>query len=71
MNHTQTTPGQDPNEFLYMMDCCRDCLNACSPLEGPIDWQWEDIQLQALPPEYERTRRAHLKRRDFGLADNR
>ena len=69
MNHTKMTPGQDPDEFLYIMDSRRDRLNTSTPPEGPTDRQYEDILLQALSPDYESIRRAHLERRDFGLAD--
>ena len=69
MNHTKMTPGQDPDEFLYIMDSRRDRLNTSAPPEGPTDRQYEDILLQALSPDYESIRRAHLERRDFGLAD--
>ena len=31
--------------------------------------RYEDIILQALPPEYERVRTASYERRDFGLDD--
>ena len=30
-------PGQDTDDYLYHMDSCRDCLNACDPPEGPTD----------------------------------
>ena len=69
MNHTKMTPGQDPDEFLYIMDSRRDRLNTSTRPEGPTDRQYEDILLQALSPDYESIRRAHLERRDFGLAD--
>ena len=62
-------PGQDPEDYLYHMDSCRDCLNACDPPEGPMGRQYEDIVLQALPSEYDLIRQTHLERRDFGLAD--
>ena len=61
--------GQDPDEHLYIMDSCRDCRNACDPPEGPSGRQYEDILLQALPPEYKTIRQAHLQRGDSGLAD--
>ena len=69
MNHTKMTPGQDPDEFLYIMDSRRDRLNTSTPPEGPTDRQYEGILLQALSPDYESIRRAHLERGDFGLAD--
>ena len=39
MNHTKMTPGQDPDEFLYIMDSRRDRLNTSTPPEGPTDRQ--------------------------------
>lgn len=62
------TPGQDPAEFLNMMNSFRNRLNRSSPSEGPTDRQYGDILLQALPPEYESIRRADLGRRNFGFA---
>ena len=50
------------------MDSCRGRLNVCDPPEGPTDCQYEDILLQALPPEHKAVRHAHLERGDFGLA---
>ena len=32
MNRTKMTPGQDPDEFLHIMDSCRDHLNTSTPL---------------------------------------
>ena len=69
MNDTRMRSDQDPDEYLYIMDSCRDRLNACDPPEGPADRQFEDVSLQALPPEYKSIRQAHLERGDFGLAD--
>lgn len=66
---TKITPDQDPDEFLYMMDSSRDRLSASSPPEGPMHRQFKDILLQALSTECKRIRRAHLERRDHGLAD--
>ena len=60
---------QDPDECIYIMDSCRDRLNACDPPGGPTDRQYEHMFLQALPPEYKAIRQAHLKRGEFGLAD--
>lgn len=37
MNNTETTSGEDYDEFLYMMVISRDGLNASSQPEGPID----------------------------------
>ena len=53
-------PSQDPDDYFYHMDSCRDRLNACNPPEG---WPYEDIILQALPSEYDRIRQTHLERR--------
>ena len=71
MNYTKRTPGQDPDEFFYIMDSFWDRLNMSTSPEGPTDRQHEGILLQALSPDYEITRRDHLERRDLGLADNR
>ena len=60
---------QDPDEYSYIMDSCRDRLNASDPPEGPTGPQYEDILLQALPPECKAIRQAQLERGDFGLAD--
>ena len=68
MNNAPMRSGQDPFEHLYIMDSCRDHLNACDPPEGPTDRQYEDILLQSLPPECKAIRQAHLERGDFGLA---
>ena len=69
MNNTRMPSEPDPDEHLYIMDSCRDRLNACDPLKGPTDRQHEDILLQVPPPESEAIRLAHLKRGDFGLDD--
>ena len=62
---------QNPDEYLHIMDSCRDRLNAFDPPEGLTDRQYANIFLQALPPEYKAIRQAHLERGEFGLADNR
>ena len=69
MTSTRTRPGQDPDDYLYHTDSCRDRLNACNPPEDPMDRQYEDIILQALLSEYDRIHQTHLERRYFGLAD--
>ena len=69
MASSRMRPGQDPDDYLYHIDSCRDHLNACYPPEDPTDRQHEDIFLQVLASEYDRTRQTHLERRDFGLAD--
>ena len=51
------------------MDSCCGRLNACDPPEGVTDRQYEDIILQALPPEHKAIRQAHLEIGYFGLAD--
>ena len=68
-NHTKRTSGQDPHEFLFMMDSRRNRFNTSIPPEGPTDRQYEDILLQFLSPVCQNIRRVHLERRDFGLAD--
>ena len=56
MKNTRVRPGQDPDDYVYHMDNCRDRLNACDPPEGPTDRQHEDIILQALQSDYDRIR---------------
>ena len=67
--NTLMRSGQDPEEYLYILDSCRDRRNACDSPEGPRDRQHADILLKALPPEKNTIRRAHLERGDFGLTD--
>lgn len=35
INRTKTALGQDPDEFLYIMDSCWDCLNVSGPSQSP------------------------------------
>ena len=51
---------EDPDNFLYKKDWCRDRLNSVTPKDGPSDRRYEDIILQCLPPEYDRTRQAKI-----------
>ena len=69
MSSAQMSPGQDPDGFLYELDTRRERFNACDSPEGPTDRQFEDIILQALPPEYEHISTSHLEKSDFGIAD--
>ena len=69
MNSVRMSPDQDPDEFLYELDTRRKRLNACDPPERPTGRQFEDIILQALPPNYERIRTSNLKKSGFGIAD--
>ena len=39
---------EDPDDFLYKKDRCRDRLNSVTPKEGPSDRRYEDIILQCL-----------------------
>ena len=42
-------PGQDPDDFFFVLDECRDLLEEMGPtVHGE---KYEDIILQALPPE--------------------
>ena len=69
VNNTRIRSDRDPVEYLYIMDSCHDRLNACDSPEGPTSCQYDDILLQALPPEYKAIRQARLERGDFGLSD--
>ena len=60
---------EDPDDFLYKKDRCRDRLNSVSPREGPSDRRCEDIILQCLPQEYNRIRQTHFEREDCNLED--
>ena len=61
--------NEDPDDFLYKKDRCRDRLNYVTPKEGPSDRRYEDITLQCLPPEYDRIRQTHFEREDYNLED--
>ena len=61
--------GQDPDEYLYVMDSYRDRLNACDPPEGPTYRHYETIMIQALPPEYKAVRQVPLERGNVCLTD--
>ena len=60
---------EDPDDFLYKKDRCRNRLNSVTPKEVPSDRRYEDIILQCLPPEYDRTRQTHFEREDCNIAD--
>ena len=54
---------EDPDNFLYKKDRCRDRLNSVTPKEGPSDRQYEGTILQCLPPRYDRIHQTHLRGR--------
>ena len=58
---------EDPDDFLYKKDRCRDRLNSVTPKEGPSNRRHEDIILQCLLPEYDRIRQTHFERKDCNL----
>ena len=47
---------EDPDDFLYKKDRCRDRLNSVTLKEGPSDRPYEGTILQCFPPKYDRTR---------------
>ena len=69
MSNTSMHSGQDPDEYLYVMDSYRDRLNACDPPEGPTYRHYETIMIQALPPEYKAVRQVPLERGNVCLTD--
>ena len=69
MKYPKITPGQDPDEFLHIMNSYRDLVNTSTPPESPADRQYGNILLQVSSQYFESIRRAHLERRDYGLAD--
>ena len=60
---------EDPDDFLYKKERCRDHLNSVTRKEGPSDRRYEDIILQCLLPKYDRIRQTHIAREDCNLAD--
>ena len=62
-------PDDDPDDFLYKKDRCRDRLNSVALNEGPSDRRYEDIILQCLLPEYDRIRQTHVEREDCNIED--
>ena len=61
--------GEDPDNFLYKKDRCRDRLKSVTPKEGPSGRRYEDMILQCLPPEYDRIRQTHFEREDCNRED--
>ena len=69
MQTVKMRSDEDPDDFLYEKDQCRDRLDSVTPKEGPSDRQYEDIILQCLPPKHNRIRQTHFEREDCNLAD--
>ena len=65
--NTKMEPGQDPDDFVFVLDECRDLLEEMG--HTVHDERYEGIILQALPPKYERVRTARYERREVGLDD--
>ena len=65
--NTKMEPGQDPDDFFFVLDECCDLLEEMG--QTVHDERYDDIILQALPPEYERVRTASYERRDYELDD--
>ncbi|CAM9982684.1 unnamed protein product [Sphacelaria rigidula] len=59
--------GDDPEEFLFVMDGYRDRLEKMG--QSVPDERYEDIIFRALPVKYDRVRIASCERRDFNLSD--
>lgn len=53
MDQTKMNPGQNFDEFLFMMDSYRDRINASCPRGALIKRQFEYVLLQALSSEYD------------------
>ena len=43
MGTVKMRSDEDPDDFLYKKDRCRDRLNSVTPKEGPPDRRYEDI----------------------------
>ena len=67
--NTTMQPGQNPDDFLFVLEECRDLPAKMGQMVH--DERYDEIILQALPPEYERVRTASYERRDFGLEESR
>ena len=65
--NTKMEPGRDPDDLFFVLDECRDLLEELG--QKVHDERYEDIVLQARPPEYERVPTASYETRDFGLDD--
>ena len=50
MERVKIRSDEDPDNFLYKKDRCRDRLNSANPKGGPLDRQHENITLVCLPP---------------------
>ena len=68
MQTVKMRSDEDPDNFLYKKDRCRDRLISVTPKEGPSDRQYKEIILQCLPPQYDRIRQTHIEREDCNLA---
>ena len=67
LHNTKMKSGDDPDDFLSIMDGFRKRLE---DMGQPVpDECYKDIILQSLPDEYERVRIASYERQDFHLAD--
>ena len=60
---------EDPDDLLYKKDRYRGRLIFVTPKEGLCNRQYEEIILQSLPPEYDRTRQTHFETNDCSLAE--
>ena len=54
--NTTMQPGQNPDDFLFVLEECRDLPAKMGQMVH--DERYDEIILQALPPEYERVRTA-------------
>ena len=56
LHSTKMRSDDDPDDFMYIMDGFRECLE---DMDQPVpDERYDDIILQVLPAEYERVRTA-------------
>ena len=60
---------EDTYDLLYKKDRCRDRLDSVTPEEGLSNRRYEDITLQCLLSELDRTSQIHFERADCNLAD--
>ena len=69
METVKILSDEDPDNFFYNKNRCRDRLNSVTPKAGLSDRQYEDSILQCLPPKYYRTRQTYFEREDCSLSD--
>ena len=69
MKTVKMRSDEDSDDFFYKKDRCRDRLSSVTTKKSPSDRQFEDITLQWVPPEYDRTRQTYFEREHCSIED--